>query len=91
MLSTQKKPITRAMRTSEFREKVEREWKAYYLEFIEPYMDKPGFNWCNLSSNPNIDPQYIFDNPQLPWSLDRVICRLDIPIDMVTNLYFGRY
>lgn len=87
MLSTQKKPITRAMRTDEFHEKVEQEWKAYYLKFIESYMDKPRFNWYNLTANLNIDPQYIFDNPRLPWPLNRVICRLDIPIDTLISKY----
>jgi hypothetical protein len=40
-----------------------------------------------LSANPNIDPQYIFDNPQFRWSLDRVVFRQDIHIDTLISKY----
>ena len=78
---------TRKERTTEFRDKVEQEWKTTYLEFIKEYMDKPGFNWFNLTRNPNIDPQYIFDNPHLQWDVWHVIQRLDIPIDTLIAKY----
>jgi hypothetical protein len=50
-------------------------------------MDKPGFNWFNLTSNPNLDPQYIFDNPHLLWDFHRLITRLDISIETLIEKY----
>jgi hypothetical protein len=87
MHSTQKLQITRKQRTSEFRERVEREWRTTYLDFIKQYMDKPDFNWFNLTSNPNLDPQYIFDNPHLPWDFHRLITRPDISIETLIEKY----
>ena len=87
MYSTQKLPITRKQRTREFRDKVEREWQRTYLDFIKQYMGKPGFNWFNLTSNPNLDPQYIFDNPHLPWDFHRLITRPDISIETLIEKY----
>lgn len=85
--SHQTKPVTRKDRTSKFREQVEREWQARYLEFIRPFMDKPGFNWYNLTANLNLNPQYIFDNPQLPWDMNRICTRPDIPIETIIEKY----
>ena len=87
MHSTQKLTITRKQRTSEFREQVEREWQTTYLDFIKQYMNKPGFNWFNLTSNPNLDPQYIFDNPHLPWDFYKLITRPDISIETLIEKY----
>ena len=79
--------LTRKERTTEFNEKVEKEWKATYLEFIKEYIVKPEFNYHNLTSNPNIDPQVILDNPHLRWDYSRVIERLDIPIETLITKY----
>lgn len=78
---------TRKERAREFRELVEREWQSKYLEFIRPYMTNPLFNWYTFSENPNLNPQFIFDNPQYPWQLDRVCRRLDIPIETVIGRF----
>ena len=78
---------TRKERTREFRKLVEREWQSKYLEFIRPYMTNPLFNWYTFSENPNLNPQFIFDNPQYPWKLDRVYRRLDIPIETVIGRF----
>jgi hypothetical protein len=78
---------TRKDRTHAFRELVEQEWQAKYLEFIRPYMANPLFNWYSFSGNPNLNLQFIFDNPQYPWELDRVCRRSDIPIDTVIERY----
>jgi hypothetical protein len=74
---------TRTERTRAFREQVEQELYAKYLKFIQPFMNKPVFNWSNLTANLNLNPQYIFDNPHLPWDMDRICTRPDIPIDTV--------
>jgi len=81
------RPMTRQERTSKFCEKVEKEWKDTYLDFIKDYFAKPGFNWFNLTSNPNIDPQYIFDHPELPWDISRVIRRPDVTIETIISKY----
>lgn len=83
----QKKKQTTKERTTEFRKKVEQEWKTTYFEFIKEYIGTPGFNWFNLTNNPNIDPQFIFDNPQYPWHIPTVIERTDIQIETLITKY----
>ena len=78
---------TRKERTLTFQKIVEKEWQAKYLEFVKPYMSNPLFNWYSLSSNPNINPQFIFDNPQYPWEIDKVCQRPDISIETVIERY----
>ncbi len=78
---------TRNERTHAFCEQVEREWQAKYLEFIRPYMKHPLFNWYTFSGNPNLNPQFIFDNPQYPWMIHKVCRRLDIPINTIIERY----
>lgn len=87
MHAYQTNKVTRKERTSEFRELVETEWQAMYLEFIKPYIAKPTFNWYTFSENLNINPQFIFDNPLFPWKLDRVCKRSDIPIETIIYRY----
>lgn len=82
-----KQQLTRKERTQAFCKQVELEWYAEYLKFIEPYMNKAGFNWSNLSENLNLNPQYIFDNPHLPWDINRVCLRTDIPIETIIEKY----
>jgi hypothetical protein len=78
---------TRKERTQAFRKQVEQEWYAEYLKFIQPFMNKPEFNWYNLTANLNLNPQYIFDNPHLSWDMDRICTRTDIPIDTIIEKY----
>lgn len=40
-----------------------------------------------FSGNLNLNPQFIYDNPQYPWKLDHVFRRPDIPIDSIIERY----
>ena len=65
-------PLSRKKRTSLFRQRVEKEWREYYWEFVLKFSDK--LDWYAISNNPNITMDIIETNLNKPWSWYNISC-----------------
>ena len=63
-------PLSRKKRTSLFRQRVEKEWREYFWEFVLKYSDK--LDWNGISWNPNITMDIIEKYPDKPWNWSNI-------------------
>jgi hypothetical protein len=76
----------RSARTRAFAESVNREWQAYYVDFMESISNMPGFNWSYITHNLNLSPEYMLAHPEKNWHHYYIQQRVDISIeDLLTR------
>ena len=74
--------MSRAKRTQQFRDIIEKEWTLKYWDFIHENSDQ-SWDWVAISRNPYITMDIIRENLGRPWVWKEISCNPNITIDFI--------